>query len=144
MNSQKNMNKQRKNKIVGYFPGCFDFVHAGHVLALKEAKTHCDYLIVGLGESPQIGNPTKNTPVMSVYERYLMLHNNKSVDAIVIYESEHDSIQLDSWLPHDVRFMGADHEGKDHSARITKPIIYISRNHDYSSTNTRKKCSKVN
>mgnify|MGYP001572383742 CR=1 FL=1 len=125
---------------IGYFPGAWDFLHAGHVMALEEAKGSCDYLIVGLGGSPQIGNEAKNTPVMSIEERYRMLRANKFVDAIVIYESEHESIALDKWFPYDVRFMGADHKGKDHSARIHKPIIYISRNHNYSSTRIRNLC----
>ena len=129
-----------KSKKVGYFPGAWDFLHAGHVLALEEAKQHCDYLIVGLGGSPQIGNPSKSTPIMSLDERYIMLRGNKWVDAIVVYETEYESIALDKWLPCDVRFMGADHEGKDHSERISKPIVYISRNHNYSSTELRKRC----
>ena len=129
-----------KNSIkIGYFPGAWDFVHAGHVIAFEEAKSHCDYLIVGLGVSPQIGNPTKNIPVMSLAERYKMLRANKFVDAIVVYDSEYESIELDKWLPYDVRFMGEDHGGKDHSHRITKPIVYISRNHSYSSTDLRKR-----
>ena len=77
---------------------------------------------------------------MSLDERYIMLRGNKWVDAIVVYETEYESIALDKWLPYDVRFMGADHEGKDHSERISKPIVFISRNHNYSSTNLRKKC----
>src|SRR3990167_3405483 len=129
-----------KSKKVGYFPGAWDFLHAGHVLALEEAKQHCDYLIVGLGGSPQIGNSNKSTPIMSLDERYIMLRGNKWVDAIIVYETEYESIELDKWLPCDVRFMGADHEGKDHSERISRPIVYISRNHNYSSTNLRKRC----
>ena len=129
---------KRRSKI-GYFPGAWDFLHAGHCLALEEAKLYCDYLIVGLGASPQIGNPRKNTPIMSGEERYIMLKANKFVDAIVMYESEHDSKALDSWLPYNVRFMGADHEGKDYSDRIKKPIVYISRNHNYSSSDIRKR-----
>lgn len=124
---------------VGYFPGAWDFLHAGHVLALEEAKLYCERLIVGLGINPQIGNPKKNVPIMSGEERYIMLRGNKFVDAIVIYENEYGSIELDKWLPYDVRFMGVDHEGEDHSHRIKKPIIYISRNHDYSSSEIRKR-----
>lgn len=127
---------------VGYFPGAWDFLHAGHVMALEEAKQYCEYLIVGLGGNPQIGNPGKNIPVMSLYERYRMLRANKFVDAIVVYESEYESIEVDKWLPYDVRFMGADHKGKDHSKRISKSIIYISRDHGFSSSEIRKRICK--
>ena len=70
---------------VGYFPGAWDYLHAGHVMALEEAKSKCEYLIVGLGGNPQIGNPSKNKPVMSIEERYRMLRANRFVDAIVVY-----------------------------------------------------------
>ena len=115
---------------IGYFPGVWDFLHAGHVLALEEAKTLCTYLIVGLGENP------KGSTVLSLYERYRMLRANKFVDAIIVYGTEEESKKLDSWLPYDVRFMGGDHRGKEHP-HIKRPIIYISRRHGYSSTKIR-------
>ena len=40
------MNKKR---IIGFTCSCFDLMHAGHVLMLKDAKRQCDYLIVGAG-----------------------------------------------------------------------------------------------
>ena len=33
---------------VGFTCSCFDLFHAGHIMMLKEAKSICDYLIVGL------------------------------------------------------------------------------------------------
>lgn len=125
-------------QLVGYFPGAFDLVHAGHVLAIEEAKSKCDYLIIGLGECPEKGNPHKNSPVMSLEERYTMLRANKFVDAIIVYRSENDSKALDAWLPYDIRFMGDDHSGTTHP-HIDKPIIYLSREHNYSSSNLRKR-----
>ena len=37
----------------------FDFFHAGHVKMLEEAKTKCNYLIVGLQLDPSINRPEK-------------------------------------------------------------------------------------
>jgi len=34
--------------IRGITASCFDLLHAGHILMLKEAKSACDYLIVAL------------------------------------------------------------------------------------------------
>ena len=31
---------------VGVYPMVADVLHAGHLLAIEEAKKHCDYLIV--------------------------------------------------------------------------------------------------
>ena len=55
----------------GFTCGCFDLLHAGHVVMLKEAKRHCDYLVVGLQTDPSIDRQEKNTPIQSVYERYV-------------------------------------------------------------------------
>ena len=126
---------------IGYFPGAWDLLHVGHIRALEEAKQHCDYLIVGLGECPHVGNLHKHIPILSLQERYELLRANKFIDAIVVYKSEYDSIALDTWFPYDVRFMGSDHKHnrKNHEKRIKKKIIYLSRNHNYSSSELRKR-----
>jgi glycerol-3-phosphate cytidylyltransferase len=43
--------------IKGFYPVVGDLLHAGHVLALEEARTKCDYLIVGLNCAPDGKNP---------------------------------------------------------------------------------------
>ena len=56
---------------IGFTCGAFDLLHAGHVVMFKEAKKHCDYLIVGLQTNPNLDRPNKNIPVQSMYERYI-------------------------------------------------------------------------
>ena len=59
---------------VGFTCSTFDLFHAGHIIMLKEAKTQCDYLIVGLQTDPTIDRPKeKNKPVQSIFERYVQL-----------------------------------------------------------------------
>ena len=123
---------------IGYIAGAFDFVHAGHCLAFEEAKKQCDYLIAGLNVNPHIGNLDKNKPIMSMEERYIMLKANKFIDAIIVFADEYESKLLDTWLPYDVRFIGEDHKNDDWSY-IKKPIIFLSRKHNYSSGNLRKR-----
>ena len=41
-------------KIVGFTASTFDLLHAGHVAMLREAKSHCDYLICGLQIDPSV------------------------------------------------------------------------------------------
>ena len=45
---------------IGFICSAFDLLHAGHILALKEAKEHCDYLIVGLHVDPSKERKGKN------------------------------------------------------------------------------------
>ena len=50
----------------GFTCSCFDLFHAGHIMMLKEAKSKCDYLIVGLQTDPTIDRPEKNKPIQSL------------------------------------------------------------------------------
>ena len=74
-------------KPIGFTCSTFDLLHAGHILMLSEAKSLCDYLIVGLQTDPTIDRPEiKNKPVQSVVERYVQLSAVKFVDQIVVLE----------------------------------------------------------
>ena len=65
---------------VGFTCSTFDLLHAGHILMLAEAKSVCDYLIVGLQSDPTIDRPgVKNKPVQSIVERYVQLSAVKFV-----------------------------------------------------------------
>ena len=67
-------------KPVGFTCSTWDLLHAGHILMLAEAKTVCNYLIVGLQSDPTIDRPEiKNKPVQSVVERYVQL------SAVILY-----------------------------------------------------------
>ena len=74
------MNKKR---IIGFTCSCFDLLHAGHILMLKDAKQQCDYLIAGLQTDPTIDRPnTKNTPIQTISERRIVLEGIKYVDKL--------------------------------------------------------------
>ena len=127
-----------KRKIIGFFPGVWDLVHVGHVLAFEEAKQHCDKLIIGINEDPSIGNPNKRKPVLSLQEREIVIRAIKYVDMVICYRSEEELRQIDRDSPFDIRFMGEDHE-EDIKYPTKAKIVYISRRHDYSSTALRNK-----
>ena len=75
---------------VGFTCSCFDLLHAGHILMLKDAKEQCDYLIVGLQTDPTLDRPEKNKPIQSLEERKIQLEAVKYVDEIRIYSTESD------------------------------------------------------
>lgn len=125
---------------IGFFPGAFDLIHPGHIKAFAEAKNHCDYLIVGLQIDPSVDRPQKNKPIMSLEERYIILSAIRFVDEIIFYRTEKElhEIDLNKDKKFNVRFMGADHQEKEHHP-INAEIVYVSRNHCWSSTELRNR-----
>ena len=131
----------KKSKI-GFTCSCFDLLHAGHILMLKDAKEQCDYLIVGLQTDPTIDRPEKNKPIQSIVERYIQLEAVKYVDEIRVYTSESELYDMLCEIKPDVRILGTDYDIPDKRFTgddLNIPIYYHQRNHNYSSTNLRKK-----
>ena len=119
---------------VGLFPMVADVLHAGHILAIQEAKSNCDYLIVAL-----YCNPQRKNPVQSIFERYTQLSAVRYIDEVIPYGDEADAKRLIMSLNYDVYFLGADYKGKtfegsDLVEQLGKEIFYLSRNHTMSST----------
>ena len=124
---------------------CFDLFHTGHVLMLKEAKSICDYLIVGLQSDPTIDRPdTKNKPVQTIFERYIQLDACKYVDQIIVYESEQDLIDILNIYPIDVRVIGEEYNntaftGKDAGIDNDIELYFNSRRHSFSTSSLRNR-----
>jgi glycerol-3-phosphate cytidylyltransferase len=137
----RQFNYKGKGKI-GVLFSSFDCMHAGHMMMLKDAKKQCDYLVVGLQNDPTTDRAdTKNSPVMSLEERYEMLSGCKYIDSIFIYEDEkelHEFLENFNWS---VRILGSDWRGKEYTGyEIKKGKIYWhERTHNFSSTNIRNK-----
>ena len=75
---------------VGFTCSCFDLLHAGHILMLKDAKEQCDKLIVGLQTDPTLDRPEKNKPIQTLRERKIQLEAVKYVDDIFVYDTEEE------------------------------------------------------
>lgn len=124
----------------GFTASAFDLLHSGHVAMLEEAKTQCDYLIVGLHTNPQIDRPNKNKPVQSTMDRFIQLKGCRYVDEIIPYDTEADLINLLQMLRPDVRIIGEDYKDKDFTGKdLGIPIYYNKRKHLYSTTALREK-----
>ncbi len=122
---------------VGFTCSCFDLLHAGHISMLKEAKSHCDYLIVGLLTSPT-DRPDKNVPVQSVFERWVQLSAVKYVDEIIPFDSEKDLLDMLLVLQPDIRFVGEEYANTHHTGwDLPMEIYYNKRRHYFSTTDLR-------
>ena len=125
---------------VGFTCSCFDLLHAGHIIMLQYAKARCDKLIVGLQTDPTIDRPEKNKPIQSLEERKIQLEAVKYIDEIIIYETEEDLYKKLLDINPDVRILGSDYIGKSFTGDdLDIKIYYHERNHNYSTTNLRKK-----
>ncbi|KIO54565.1 adenylyltransferase/cytidyltransferase family protein [Flavobacterium hibernum] len=121
----------------------FDLLHAGHIKMLEEAKSNCDYLIVGLQTDPTLDRPEKNKPSQSVVERYIQLKGCKFVDEIVPYATEQDLKDILQSFQIDTRFLGDEYKEKDFTGRSYCEekgieLYYNTRDHRFSSSGLRR------
>ena len=130
---------------IGITFSTFDLLHAGHVAMLREAKSKCDYLIVGLQSDPTIDRPdTKNKPVQTMFERYLQLKAVEYVDEVIPYQTESDVIDILQTLPIDVRILGKEYKEKDFTGKDICnqrgiELYFNTRDHRFSTTDLRKR-----
>ena len=127
----------------GFVASSFDIIHPGYALMLKECRDNCNYLVAGLHENPVWERQEKNSPIMSLHERFLMLKSIRYIDEIAPYKNESELLNLLKFYNPDVRFLGSDYkEGsplKITGYKLCRNIHYIDRFHDYSSSVIRKK-----
>ncbi len=134
---------------IGITFSTFDLLHAGHIGMLREAKQHCDYLIVGLQTDPTIDRPdTKNKPVQTLVERYAQLNAVKFVDEIVPYETEQDVIDILELFEVDIRFLGEEYRekdftGKDVCRKRGIELHFNKRDHRFSSSDLRRRVAEA-
>lgn len=125
---------------IGFTCSCFDLFHAGHVMMLREAKSVCDYLIVGLQTDPTLDRPEKNRPIQSVFERFVQLQGCKYVDEIVMYATEKDLMDVLTSYPIDVRIVGEEYKLKPFTGKsLPMEYYYNRRSHNFSTTELRKR-----
>jgi glycerol-3-phosphate cytidylyltransferase len=125
----------------GFTCSCFDLFHAGHIMMLKEAKSKCDYLIVGLQTDPTIDRPEKNKPIQSVVERFIQLDSCKYVDEVVVYATEKDLLDILYTYPINIRVVGDEYKDKEFTGKNLEHIemYYNTRRHSFSTTELRQR-----
>lgn len=128
---------------IGITFSTFDLLHAGHIRMLADAKTQCDYLIVGLQTDPTIDRPEKNRPTQTLVERYTQLKGCRFVDEIIPYTTEQDLDDILRLYAINVRIIGEEYREKEFTGRKyceenKISLVYNSRSHRFSSTGLRR------
>ena len=129
---------------IGFTCSTFDLLHAGHVQMLRDAKSQCDYLIVGLQIDPSVDRKEKNAPIQTIVERYTQLKGIKYVDEIIPYATEQDLEDILSLYTIDVRILGDEYRDKDFTGRdICRhrdiEIYFNKRDHRFSTSDLRRR-----
>ena len=132
----------------GLVCSAFDLLHAGHMLMLKDAKAHCDRLVVGLQIDPSVTDPSyrgkrKARPVMTLEERRVLLEGITYVDEIFVYADEPDLLEAIKGLGPHIRILGSDWQGKHATGQeYATEVYYHARNHGYSTTDLRERIKR--
>ncbi len=110
--------------------GCFDLLHAGHVMHLQEAAKMGDYLIVSL-TLDQYVNKGPNRPIYIWEQRALLLRELRCVDQVVPSASGADAIL--KWRPH-IFVKGMDYQSASFGEDILGACTKVGAQLRYTST----------
>lgn len=92
--------------IVGYTSGVFDLFHVGHLNILRNAKSMCDKLIVGVTTDDLVSYKGKKS-VIPHDERMRIVRSIQYVDAVIPQETM-DKFEMWKKLKYDLVFVGDD------------------------------------
>ena len=98
---------------IGFTNGCFDILHPGHISLIREARHHCDRLILGLNSDASVKRlKGPERPVNDEAARALILAALENVDGLVVFE-EDTPVEVIKKLRPDVLIKGADYTIED-------------------------------
>lgn len=97
-------------RVIGYAVGAFDLFHIGHLNLLKQAKSHCDELIVGVVGDELLEQTKGRRPAIPEFERLEIVRHLELVDRAVL-ELNEDRLQTWQQLRFNVFFKGDDWKG---------------------------------
>tara|TARA_Y100000385_G_scaffold287485_1_gene351854 strand:- start:1031 stop:1444 length:414 start_codon:yes stop_codon:yes gene_type:complete len=125
--------------VKGVIAGAFDVIHPGYIKMFKEAKQHCDSLIILLHTDPTIERPKKLKTILSVDDRKEILESIKYVDSVVRYTYEEQLYDLLKMGEFDIRFLGDDYKDEPFTGDNLRILIhYLNRDHGWSTTKYKK------
>ena len=134
--------------IIGYTAGVYDLFHIGHLNLLKNAKSMCDKLVVGVTVDELVAYKGKNA-MIPFEDRLEIVRSIKYVDAVVP-QYDMDKLTMCKKLGASVMFVGDDWYGTDKWNDIQKQfndegirIVYFPYTKGISSTQITKALKAV-
>ena len=116
-----------KTMKIGYTAGVYDMFHIGHLNLLKNAKSHCDYLIVAVSTDELTQAYKNKKPVIPFAERAAIIEAIRYVDKVVPQTSVDVPGKKQAAMEHgiDVMFVGDDWKGTDKWNHIEQELQAI-------------------
>lgn len=96
----------KKKKLIGYTAGVYDLFHVGHLNLLRNAKSFCNKLIVGVTTDELVSYKNKK-PIIPFSERIEIIRQCKYVD-LAIPQYSIDKVDIIKKLKADFLFVGDD------------------------------------
>ena len=125
---------------IGYLGGCWDLFHVGHLNYIRNAKVHCDYLIVDVTPDELVFQQKNKYPIISEENRLEVVRAIRYVDKAGLSDEERDMGALNKY-GYNILFISEDHKGKPYYDRLEKKmkelgvdVVYIPYTKGISST----------
>ena len=131
--------------MIGFTAGTFDMFHIGHLNLLKNAKSRCDYLIVGVNSDQLVEEYKKKKAVVPLDERMEIIRAIRYVDEVMRIDSLDKVV---SWKKkhYDLLFIGDDWKGnprwiktEEEMQKYGVKVVYLPHTEGTTSTLLREK-----
>ena len=141
----------KKKQIIGFTSGVYDMFHIGHLNIIKNAKLHCDYLVVGVSTDEVVEKNKNKKPIIPYEQRKAIVEAIKYVDKVVPQERYDIEGKIKAVIDNhvDIMFVGSDWEGTDkwkqieiELAKIGTKVVYLPHTDGISSSLLRDKIKK--
>ena len=106
---------------VGYVQGSFDMFHIGHLNLIKNAKSICDYLIVGVNSDELMKSFKHKTPIIPEDERLEIIEAIRYVDEAHIVRNR-DRLEALDKFHYQALIMGDDWKGTDFYKKVEQQL----------------------
>ena len=118
--------------------GTFDIIHRGHIELLNYAKSLGDHLTVAIDSDSRVKRlKGESRPINSMYDRSFYLQNLKSVDNVLIFDSDLDLENCIKWSGAKIMVKGSDYINNPIiGSNLVDEVIFFDIVNGYSTTKT--------
>ena len=136
-------------KVIGYTQGTFDMFHIGHLNLIKNAKRHCDYLVVGVNSDDLVESYKNKRPIIPLDERVEIMRAIKYVDEVIVTNTL-DKKEIWEKVRFNEIYIGDDWKGNERWEKTGKEmeqlgakLVFLPYTKDTSSTMLREKLKEI-